>query len=116
MTKALIAATEALTEAIRDQTRLLRSDTPACPAQTIARSLCDDTALAFPLRLEPESGPTGQADDSSDGATPGVWISAEAPEWPLWDAWWRAHKGKSPPRDLRNGWRFPSLTPPAAEH
>jgi hypothetical protein len=42
-----------------------------------------------------------------------VWISASAPEWRAWAAYWRATKGKTPPQDKRGGWRFPSRTPPA---
>jgi len=46
---------------------------------------------------------------------PGVWIAADSPEWAPWSAHWRTTKGKSPPVDGRNGWRFPTLHPPAAE-
>jgi hypothetical protein len=42
-----------------------------------------------------------------------VWISASAPEWREWSAYWRATKGRTPPQDKRGGWRFPSRIPPA---
>ena len=87
MTKPLIAAIEGLTEALRD----------------LAGSSRGDAARANP-----------EDDNSNGGEPPGVWIGAEAPEWPAWEAFWRAQNGKSPPRDPRNGWRFPSLTPPDA--
>jgi hypothetical protein len=87
VSKTLVAAISELTEAIRD----------------LASSTRGDTAGANP------------EDDNSNGAeAPGVWISADAPEWQAWEAFWRAQNGKSPPRDPRNGWRFPSLTPPDA--
>jgi hypothetical protein len=42
-----------------------------------------------------------------------VWVSATAPEWRAWAEHWRATKGKSPPVDVKGGWRFPSRHPPA---
>ena len=44
---------------------------------------------------------------------PSVWISASAPEWRAWEAFWKATKGRTPPTDKRGGWRFPSKAPPA---
>lgn len=79
------------------------------------RSLCRTIragSVAIDMHGSPLD-PEGQAGvDASE--PPGVWISADAPEWAAWDAWWRAINGKSPPTDLRNGWRFPSSTPPAS--
>ena len=59
----------------------------------------------------------GESDSSSDNTqraqqSPGVWISADSPEWPVWDSYLRSIGEKSKPRDLRNGWFFPSLEPP----
>ena len=42
-----------------------------------------------------------------------IWISASAPEWRAWAAYWRATKGRTPPTDKHGGWRFPSRIPPA---
>jgi hypothetical protein len=41
-----------------------------------------------------------------------VWIEYGSPEWRAWADHWRATKGKSPPVDVKGGWRFPSINPP----
>jgi hypothetical protein len=84
MTKNLVAAIEGLTAAVRDLAGISRGDTPDRPEE----------------------------DNSASGEASGVWISADAPQWEPWAAHWRATKGMSPPRDAKNGWRFPSFTPP----
>lgn len=43
---------------------------------------------------------------------PGVWIGEGSPEWRAWAAYWQEMRGVSPPKDSRNGWRFPSRLPP----
>jgi hypothetical protein len=45
--------------------------------------------------------------------SPLVWIASGTPEWTAWARYWRATKGKTPPRDRNDGWRFPSRWPPA---
>ena len=50
---------------------------------------------------------------SATSPAPSVWISASAPEWREWSAFWKATKGRTPPTDKRGGWRFPSKIPPA---
>jgi hypothetical protein len=41
-----------------------------------------------------------------------IWIDYGSPEWWAWSNHYRATKGKSPPVDVKGGWRFPSLNPP----
>ncbi len=45
---------------------------------------------------------------------PGVWIADGSPEWRAWAVHWQETRGVSPPRDAKNGWRFPTLWPPSA--
>ncbi|RTL81908.1 MAG: hypothetical protein EKK29_17300 [Hyphomicrobiales bacterium] len=44
---------------------------------------------------------------------PGVWIPGDSPEWRAWAVHWHETRGVSPPRDSKNGWRFPTPLPPA---
>jgi hypothetical protein len=44
---------------------------------------------------------------------PLVWISFGSREWEAWAEFYRATRGKTPPQDMRGGWRFPSRWPPA---
>lgn len=59
-------------------------------------------------------------DDAPKAVTPpaaaplGVWIEQGTAAWAAWSDHWRETKGKTPPIDGRNGWRFPSALPPAA--
>ncbi len=73
-------------------------------------------ASASPSRSENENS-AGTMIEAAAIAEPippaGIWISADSPAWPAWDAFYREQKGKSPPRDAKNGWRFAALTPPA---
>jgi hypothetical protein len=41
-----------------------------------------------------------------------IWIALDTPEWRAWAAFYRRTKGKTPPLDMRGGWRFPSRFPP----
>jgi hypothetical protein len=42
-----------------------------------------------------------------------VWIEYGSPEWWPWSNHWRETRGKTPPTDVKGGWRFPSQYPPA---
>jgi hypothetical protein len=44
---------------------------------------------------------------------PGVWIAGDSPKWRAWAVHWHETRGVSPPRDSKNGWRFPTPMPPA---
>jgi hypothetical protein len=44
---------------------------------------------------------------------PSIWIAQDSPEWPAWESFYRATKGKTPPLDRRGGWRFQSRFPPS---
>lgn len=59
--------------------------------------------------LRPRSA---DAAKQADVPPPGIWIRFGCSEWEAWADHWRSTKGKSPPRDARGGWRFPSLLPP----
>jgi hypothetical protein len=56
----------------------------------------------------------GGAKDAAPVNEPGVWVSGDSQEWRAWAAHWHETRGVSPPRDSKNGWRFPTLWPPAA--
>jgi hypothetical protein len=42
-----------------------------------------------------------------------TWIEYGSLEWEAWSVFYRATRGKTPPQDMRGGWRFPSRWPPA---
>ncbi len=59
------------------------------------------------------SGDTPSLGNAAPTAVAGVWISSTSPEWTAWADHWRTTKGKSPPIDGNNGWRFPTRLPPS---
>ena len=59
-----------------------------------------------------ESAPVSRASEAHVEA-PGVWLAVGSPGWNAWAVWWKENKGVTPPRDSRDGWRFPAPMPPA---
>jgi uncharacterized protein YdaU (DUF1376 family) len=41
-----------------------------------------------------------------------VYVNWDTPQWNAWEAYYRKTSGKSPPKDSKGGWRFPTEYPP----
>lgn len=94
-----------------------RTATAGRPAQE-RRFICSAARWLSEGRWRDGGPVSASSEPASVTATPAkppaptVWLAAGTPQFNAWCVWWAEHKGGSPPRDARNGWRFPSEWPP----